>query len=185
MTNEQLIKQIAFMAYRNGGIYQLGNYNLPENVFVAACMDISQGGDGHLVEYDMLVKLGWRTENEIIPQSDFDLLNKALNGDTYWELSHIHTQDEINEILEMQHMSAARMRRLNSYSEKRRVANAYITNPGIRKALFERDGEICKHCDSIENLTLDHIVPVARGGENLQGNLQVLCKSCNSKKGSK
>ena len=33
-----------------------------------------------------------------------------------------------------------------------------------------------------EELTLDHIVPVARGGRSTKGNLVVCCRSCNQEK---
>ena len=33
------------------------------------------------------------------------------------------------------------------------------------------------------DLTVDHIIPVARGGQTARSNLQVLCSTCNSAKG--
>ena len=54
----------------------------------------------------------------------------------------------------------------------------------IREAIFVRDGRICKHCGCSDNLTIDHIHPVAHGGTDELENLQVLCRSCNSKKGT-
>ncbi len=40
----------------------------------------------------------------------------------------------------------------------------------------------CSFCGETENLTLDHIIPVSKGGENISQNFQVLCQSCNSRK---
>lgn len=51
--------------------------------------------------------------------------------------------------------------------------------------VFERDGYFCKSCETPYNLTIDHIMPIARGGTNDLENLQPLCKSCNSRKGAR
>lgn len=40
----------------------------------------------------------------------------------------------------------------------------------------------CVFCGSKQNIALDHIIPVIRGGNHSIGNLQSLCKSCNSSK---
>ena len=44
---------------------------------------------------------------------------------------------------------------------------------------------LCHYCGaSFEKglLTMDHIVPVARGGKSVKGNVVVCCKSCNTDK---
>lgn len=45
---------------------------------------------------------------------------------------------------------------------------------------------LCYYCESRfrpEELSMDHIVPVARGGKSSKGNLVTACKECNSSKG--
>lgn len=44
---------------------------------------------------------------------------------------------------------------------------------------------LCHYCEgkfSAEELTMDHVVPIARGGKSSKGNLVPACKACNSKK---
>src|SRR5256885_504516 len=44
---------------------------------------------------------------------------------------------------------------------------------------------VCHYCEKKfpkEVLTMDHVVPVARGGASTKGNVVVCCKECNSKK---
>jgi 5-methylcytosine-specific restriction endonuclease McrA len=50
-------------------------------------------------------------------------------------------------------------------------------------ALVEQHGECCQHCGSAENLVLDHIVSIAKGGLSTLDNLQLLCANCNTAKG--
>lgn len=44
---------------------------------------------------------------------------------------------------------------------------------------------ICYYCGSKvgpQNLTMDHIVPLSRGGRSSKGNIVPACKECNNKK---
>lgn len=47
---------------------------------------------------------------------------------------------------------------------------------------------ICYHCGekfAKDELTMDHLIPIVRGGKSNKKNCVVSCKSCNSKKGYK
>ena len=46
-------------------------------------------------------------------------------------------------------------------------------------------GPMCAYCGSTEDLTLDHIVPLAQGMTHSSGNLCVACRPCNGSKGAK
>ncbi|XP_068635406.1 uncharacterized protein [Aristolochia californica] len=54
-----------------------------------------------------------------------------------------------------------------------------------RKSIFFRDHYLCQYCSSGENLTIDHVLPISRGGEWKWENLVTACAKCNSKKGQK
>lgn len=54
-----------------------------------------------------------------------------------------------------------------------------------REIVFQIDGRFCNHCGSLENLSIDHIIPYSLGGETTIDNSQVLCRKCNSKKGNR
>jgi 5-methylcytosine-specific restriction endonuclease McrA len=44
---------------------------------------------------------------------------------------------------------------------------------------------VCHYCDgrfSPSELTMDHIVPISRGGRSTKGNVVPACKTCNNKK---
>lgn len=53
----------------------------------------------------------------------------------------------------------------------------------VRAKVMERDGWKCKRCDATDRLELDHIYPWSLGGSDDEENLQVLCRTCNWRKG--
>jgi 5-methylcytosine-specific restriction endonuclease McrA len=53
------------------------------------------------------------------------------------------------------------------------------------KSVIEAQAGRCLHCNTLTSLTVDHIVPLARGGTNWISNIQGLCRRCNSVKGAK
>eukprot|EP00250_Pteridium_aquilinum_P016968 c23386_g1_i1 orf=201-1106(-) len=54
-----------------------------------------------------------------------------------------------------------------------------------RKNLFLRDKFRCQYCKAQENLTVDHVIPVSRGGEWTWENLVTACSKCNARKSDK
>lgn len=54
-----------------------------------------------------------------------------------------------------------------------------------RKNVLKRDNHKCQYCGSTNNLTIDHIIPKSRGGEDSWENLVTACIRCNNKKGDR
>ncbi|MFO0980755.1 MAG: HNH endonuclease [Planctomycetota bacterium] len=55
-----------------------------------------------------------------------------------------------------------------------------------RKLLYQRDSYSCQYCGAkprIEDLTIDHVMPKARGGKTTWRNCVTACRECNLKKG--
>jgi 5-methylcytosine-specific restriction enzyme A len=52
----------------------------------------------------------------------------------------------------------------------------------VRDYVLQRDQYQCRGCGATQELTIDHIVPLAKGGTDDLSNLQTLCRSCNSRK---
>jgi hypothetical protein len=57
----------------------------------------------------------------------------------------------------------------------------------LRAQIMNRDGTQCQECGATKDLTIDHkITPWSLGGSSTDPtNLQVLCRSCNSRKGAR
>jgi Restriction endonuclease len=64
----------------------------------------------------------------------------------------------------------------------------YIKNHNMaveisRKNVLERDSYTCQYCSKQSNaLTVDHVIPKFRGGQDIWENLVAACKECNQKK---
>ena len=54
-----------------------------------------------------------------------------------------------------------------------------------RENIFKRDEFRCLYCNIKSNLTIDHVRPKSKGGENTWENLATCCSKCNSKKGDR
>lgn len=53
-----------------------------------------------------------------------------------------------------------------------------------RRNLMLRDKYTCQYCGSHRELTVDHVVPLSKGGGNSWSNLVTACAGCNQRKGS-
>jgi hypothetical protein len=62
-----------------------------------------------------------------------------------------------------------------------RIANLRPT----RSMILRRDKHVCQYCGSNTHLTLDHVVPQSRGGENSWENLVTACGPCNQRKANR
>ncbi len=62
----------------------------------------------------------------------------------------------------------------------------YKEIPLTRRNILHRDNHTCQYCGYIgEDLTLDHITPRSRGGDDSWENIVTACVRCNVKKGSR
>lgn len=69
---------------------------------------------------------------------------------------------------------------------KHYVRVPYKDIPLTRRNLLQRDNHSCQYCSYAgEGLTLDHVVPRSRGGEDSWENIVTACVRCNVKKGNR
>jgi len=77
-------------------------------------------------------------------------------------------------------------RRRRKAARRARKAAAPVVEPIRRAMVVERDASTCYLCGKVltdAEITLDHVIPLARGGNHTEANLRVACRPCNSRKG--
>jgi hypothetical protein len=71
---------------------------------------------------------------------------------------------------------------------RHRVPNHHAHVGLTKYRLFLRDRHICGYCGgrfAESELTVEHILPVSRGGRSLWTNVVTACRSCNTRKGNR
>ena len=74
------------------------------------------------------------------------------------------------------------------YAKRRALEKGAYVEHVDRKEVFNRDDGICGICFKpieYDEVTLDHIIPLVRGGEHSMRNIQLAHLKCNSSKGAK
>lgn len=120
-----------------------------------------QGGAHCLEEYQS--RLHWALENPFIDEQFKDRARVELQS------------------IEQATTTTKAKRRLT----KRRRSDFQKERDRLMLAIIERDGYLCDECGGTESLTIDHIMPLSKGGSDELDNLRLLCQSCNSTKGDR
>jgi|GEM_PF-2090142 len=81
-----------------------------------------------------------------------------------------------------QFKSDASTKRVKRYRERRVALGLSSSATYDTVKVLARDDRRCVYCGSQENLCVDHIVPIALGGDDNELNLVCACKKCNSGK---
>tara|TARA_R110002020_G_scaffold55264_1_gene153423 strand:- start:14811 stop:15251 length:441 start_codon:yes stop_codon:yes gene_type:complete len=109
-----------------------------------------------------------------------------------------YDKQEFKEVLEPHHKTywkiaykklQRKMQSLKSSLKKRSEESGVlfmIDMSELREMFYDTYGEGCKYCKRkmvYRNMVCDHIIPLAKGGDSVKENLQLICKSCNTRKG--
>lgn len=169
--------------------------------------DIS--GKGKTVYWRVPSSGSWRSSinqpNGSLPRTSLDIENpikiKNVNNGKpnhhYWyfqqkiyETSDLElSQDDVLALLNvetnkrrLQLEKAHALQAMTSDFDSRNVRKPIAQD--VKLLVWQRDSGRCIDCGSNENLEFDHIIPVSMGGANTARNLQLLCESCNRRKGA-
>lgn len=79
-----------------------------------------------------------------------------------------------------------------AHQNKRRALKAGVPSEIVRlKDILERDGPTCYLCgktldpDIKGQVTLDHVIPLTKGGPHMTENVRIACMTCNTRKGNR
>ena len=97
----------------------------------------------------------------------------------HWQNKNIYTEYLINEIDAQLIILHLQPKPTKEIFKKKKI------NKKVRRQVFDRDANECSNCYDDKDLCLDHIMPESQGGTSKADNLQILCRSCNSSKGTK
>ena len=90
-----------------------------------------------------------------------------------------HYRDQVD-------LACRELRTVDGGGARRAVSKADRSAILLRAWPAQRDGYVCAQCDRTtpheQDMEVDHIVPLARGGANERANLQALCRACNRAK---
>lgn len=168
-----------------GGIYMNGHFNISIDFLVKA-VSIHETDKVNILDcYAEFIYLKWVKVGEEF--WDFDKINKVENCLSLLRRYKIVNPDDLSDM-------RVKLRQIydqykqwteRKNNQPRRIACSVTGDEKIRTVVFELHGKQCLRCGTNKNISIDHIVPVFKGGLNEIGNFQPLCKSCNSWKGTK
>ncbi|MEQ1875431.1 MAG: HNH endonuclease signature motif containing protein [Bdellovibrionia bacterium] len=132
-------------------------------------------------------------EYTFVADSNLDSKIKKLKGLVAHALPNASTADLINRLcdLGLEKWDPSRQK------TRTRRSGQSITNDGpenspwtsknrrvkisLRRDVWKKDGGRCSNCESEFALEVDHIQPVAKGGQSTSENLRLLCRTCNQR----
>ncbi|MBP3193132.1 HNH endonuclease [Natronogracilivirgula saccharolytica] len=94
------------------------------------------------------------------------------------EMLHDHPRKKIRTIRdEFDYPTVIRLRKYARIPYKNIVMS--------RKNILKRDSHTCMYCGVRDRLTIDHVIPRSRGGDDSWENLVSACTTCNHRKGNR
>jgi len=105
------------------------------------------------------------------------------------EIQKIHHKGKIYRVkLPSEIKESLKLKQEGNKLPKDELSEDYYKNPMNRKIIFERDDYKCHYCGqkiSQDNSTIDHKIPISKGGDNSKENVVTCCFECNSIKSGK
>lgn len=82
----------------------------------------------------------------------------------------------------------AEQRDKNRMTRRAKLAGSPVIIPFTKKEIIRRDGLNCYICGKLltyETATIDHFIPLSKGGFHCPSNARIACEKCNKSKGNR
>jgi 5-methylcytosine-specific restriction endonuclease McrA len=170
-----------------GSFVFCGNYDMPNDIFFKLYEHFQKTDENHLDAYSHLISLYWEI------QSGDDFSHSFIECEQYEKYVSISRKlklfnPDINSEIRQYIRKCWFAYRDYLYwksNEPRRKACKFTSLKEVKDYIYLKYGKKCLCCGSENKLSLDHVIPIQKGGKDEIENLQPLCKSCNSSKGIK
>jgi hypothetical protein len=168
------------------GVAFSGNYTMSSDVFLALYSHYEKTGENLLDAYSEVLYAIWEANSNSTEYHDYDWCDKIDNYQSIFRKIKIFNPENLwlvsSYVREKRNQYREMLERIRN--TPRRNACRYTSKKKIRNLVFDLYGKQCLSCQNNKDLTIDHIIPVEKGGLNEIENMQPLCRSCNSKKGT-
>jgi 5-methylcytosine-specific restriction endonuclease McrA len=183
--NKKYVFKILNFLYDGEGSYvRPGNYSVNYEHLKKALLHFVKTDNNILDELDVLIHASWGNleDGEFLTDETEIILRDFVNNDGNWHYKDFNA-DIVSQIHKkfIQHLRNKEI--IESYLYKRKIFSQISI--AEKNEIKQKLGNICKLCGTTKDLTIDHIIPLSKGGDNILENYQILCRSCNSKKGTK
>lgn len=171
------------------GITFRGFYTVPLSDFEALYSHYKETGENLLDDYTEVLHMEWESDEIYSSKIDVEDFNHKMSCVCNMMRINFFDRNKMRELqyaLRQAYKNYIQWEAYNSTKAvKRRKANGYTSDPSVRLKVIDKHGDKCLKCGATEEIQLDHVKPVSKGGKNEIDNLQPLCKSCNVSKGTK
>jgi 5-methylcytosine-specific restriction endonuclease McrA len=151
--------------------YQTKHYAENKERILASAAKARQGKEKELAAWQRKYR---KSNPELVRQRDREYYKK-------------HREKNLQQKSEWGKTTEGRIKQ-NAKNQTRRARKnsvvSTLTAPDLREIRDKAKGT-CFYCHAKTNLTLDHVIPISKGGGHTRDNVVMACRSCNSSKGSK
>ena len=167
-----------------------GCYSMSIQVFLGLYQHFKDTGENLLDSYSRVTYLSWdihKYHNDKAPYLyDYEMCNLYIDDvESIYDAGFISDDQLIQYTQFIDRQRQRYFEFLDKRANKPRIrACKFTKDPAVKRDVYGKYGKVCLCCGSDKNISLDHVIPVVSGGQNEINNMQPLCKSCNSRKGT-